>query len=407
MMPSTHLSSDRSDPDPSPQDLPLFQGGVFFQILRWARLAGNDSKKVGQRVAALVLLTWLPLLVLSAIDGRLMDESFSVPFLVDVEAHIRFLVVLPLLLLAEVQVQRLMPPILRQFREGQLIAQEAIPAWEAARASAHRLHASVAAEIVMLALVYGVGILTWQHYATLDVNTWYATPLADSKSFKLAGIWYSFVSLPIVQFLFLRWYYRLLIWARLLWQVSRLDLKLLPAHPDRCGGLGFLVLAGSAFAMLAAAHGAIAAGPIASRIFFAGAELTQFADVIGAVVIFMLCVVFGPILFFGSRLFATRQAGLLKYGILAIRYNRDFDAKWLDGAPPPADETLLGSADIQSLADLANSYGVVRSMRLTPITPIAVLQLVAATLTPILPLLLTMYSPEQLIEQLGNILLII
>ncbi len=405
MKPSAHSSGDRSDPAPSPQDLPLFQGGALFQILRRVRLTGDDPKKVRQRVAALALLTWLPLLVLSAIGGRLMGESVSVPFLMDIEAHIRFLVALPLLLLAEVQVQRLMPPMLRQFREGQLIAQEAIPAWEAARASARRLQASVTAEIVMLALVYGVGMLViWRHYGTLNVDTWYATPLADGSSLTLAGIWYGFVSVPIVQFLVLRWYYRLLIWARLLWQVSRLDLKLLPAHPDRCGGLGFLALAGSAFAMLAAAHGAIAAGPIASRIFFAGAELPQFADVIGAVVIFMLCVVFGPVLFFVPRLFAARQAGLLKYGILAVRYNRDFDAKWLDGVPPPADETLLGSADIQSQADLANSYGVVRSMRLAPITLNAVLQLAAATLIPLLPLLLTMYSPEQLIERVAKVL---
>jgi hypothetical protein len=37
-------------------------------------------------------------------------------------------------------------------------------------------------------------------------------------------------------------------------------------------------------------------------------------------------------------------------------------------APGPADESFVGGGDIQSLADLANSYEVVRGMQLAPIT---------------------------------------
>jgi len=207
---------------------------------------------------------------------------------------------------------------------------------------------------------------------------------------------------PIVQFLLLRWYWRVLVWARLLWQLSRIELRLVPAHPDRYGGLGFLNSTGYAFTILAAAHGALTAGPIASRIFFAGATLTDFGSEIGGVVIFMLCIVLGPLLFFAPQLAAAKQASLLEYGALAERYVRGFDAKWLSGAAP-ANADLIGSADIQSQADLGTSYDVVRTMRIAPLSLEAVLPLAVATLVPILPLVLTMIPLNELLKKLLGI----
>ena len=95
--------------------------------------------------------------------------------------------------------------------------------------------------------------------------------------------------------------------------------------------------------------------------------------------------------------------GLREYGTLAERYVREFDAKWLRGGAP-ANEPFVGSADIQSLADLGNSYEVVRTMRFAPITREARHHLVAATLLPIAPLLLTIMPLEELVKLLFGIL---
>jgi len=194
----------------------------------------------------------------------------------------------------------------------------------------------------------------------------------------------------------------MLVWARLLWQVSRIELSLVPAHPDRYGGLGFLTSTGYAFTMFAAAHGALMAGQIASRIFFAGATLPQFANEISGLIIFMLCVVLAPLLFFAPQLAAAKQAGVLEYGALAERYVRGFDAKWLRGGAP-ADEELIGSADIQSQADLGTSYDVVRSMRIAPLSIQAIVPLVLATVIPIAPLMLTMIPLNELLKKLFGI----
>ncbi len=174
------------------------------------------------------------------------------------------------------------------------------------------------------------------------------------------------MSLPLFQFLLIRWYFRLFLWARFLWHVSRLELQLVPTHPDRCGGLGFLSSIVYAFTPVLLAQGVVLAGMIAGRIFYAGAQLPQFkVDLIGLAAVMVLAVL-APLLVFGPHLERAKRAGLREYGTLAQRYVREYDHKWLRGTPP--DEPFVGSADIQSLADLGNSFDVVKEMRYVPFT---------------------------------------
>ena len=326
------------------------------------------------------------------------------PFLMDVDVHVRFLVVIPLLIVAELVVHRRMRPLVKQFLERDLIPEGAMARFNAVISSAFRLRNSVLAEVLLIAFVYGVGVLVlWRHYMALDAATWYATPSPDGSKLSLAGMWYGYVSLPIFQFLLIRWYFRLFIWARFLWQVSRVELSLVPTHPDRVGGLGFLANTAYAFAPLSVAHGALLAGMVANRIFYLGAKLPEFKMEIAALAAFLVCAVIGPLLVFAPQLAQAKRTGLREYGTLAERYVREFDSKWLRGGAPP-DELFVGSADIQSLADLGNSFEVVRTMRIAPVTKETILQLAAATLLPVVPLALTMMPLEELLKRLLGIL---
>lgn len=387
-----------------PRDFSLILGGPLFQLLRRAHLTDDALTMLRQRIVVISLCAWLPLLVLAAVEGRLLAGSASVPFLFDLEVHIRYLVALPLLIVAELVVHRRMRPLVRQFLERNLVPESAMARYEAAIASVLRLRNSMLAELLIVAIVYGVGVLIiWRQYVALDATTWYATPTAEGSRLSLAGMWYGYVSVPIFQFLLCRWYFRLFIWARFLWQVSRIELSLVPTHPDRAGGLGFLANTAYGLAMLATAHGALVAAQLADRIFFLGAALTQFAAWIAAMVILPLCAILGPLLVFAPQLAHTKRKGLREYGALAERYVREFDAKWLRGGAP-ADEPFVGSGDIQSLADLGNSYEVVRTMRIVPITRDAVLLVAAATLAPVAPLLLTLMPLDALLKALLAIL---
>jgi len=387
-----------------PPDFSLVLGGPLFQLLRRAHLSDDALTHVRQRVIVISILCWLPLLALSALEGNLLGGSVAVSFLHDWEAHVRFLVVVPLLIVAELVVHQRMRFLVRQFLERQLIPESAVPRFDAAIASAVRLRNSVLAEVLLIAFVYGVGILiVWRQYIALDAATWYALPSDRGAEFSLAGVWFAYVSLPFFQFLLLRWYFRLFIWSRFLWQVSRIELNLVPTHPDRAGGLGFLAATAYAFMPLLTAHGALLAGNLANRIFHLGAALPDFKLEILILVVWLLCIVLGPLMVFAPQLAQAKRAGNREYGALAQRYAREFDAKWLRRGAPPA-EPLLGSSDIQSLGDMGTSFEVVKGMRIAPVTRDTILRLAAAALAPLVPLALTMMPLEELLKRLFGML---
>jgi hypothetical protein len=116
---------------------------------------------------------------------------------------------------------------------------------------------------------YTFGLWLWHGRLALETSTWYAHP-GGRWHLTPAGVWYVFVSIPIAQFILLRWYLRLFIWFRFLWQVSRINLNLISTHPDRCAGLAFLGKSAYAFGPILFAQGAMLAGLVASRILYRG-----------------------------------------------------------------------------------------------------------------------------------------
>ena len=389
---------------PDPYDFSLVLGGPLFQLARRTHLVGNALELLRRRVIVAVALTWLPLLVLSILAGRAWGAAVQVPFFKDIEVHVRLLVALPLLIIAELVVHQRMRPLVHRFLERDLVAESDRAKFVAAHESAMRLRNSVLVEVLLIAFVYAGVIFLWPHYGLLHVPTWSSLPGDGGARLTPAGWWLAYVSLPLFQFMLVRWYFRLFLWIRFLAQVSRCRLRLVPTHPDRAGGLGFLATIAFAFAPLLSAHGALVAGFIANRIFFQGATLVDFKIELIVVVLFLLILVEGPLLFFMPQLAAARRDGLREYGTLAQRYVREFDDKWIHGAAP-AGEPLVGSADIQSLADLANSYEVVRSMNVVPFSRNTLVQLAAATLLPVAPLLLTMISLDELMKRLLQVVL--
>ena len=403
---SASLPIPGAPPSRDRADFSFVLGGPLFQLFHRLHLAGDRLELPRRRIIASAAIAWVPLLILAVAQGLALGDRVAVPFLLDIDAHVRFLLVVPLLIAAELVVHQRIRFVAQQFLERELIAPGERRRFEAAVASTKRLRNSVVAEVALLAFVYLVGVnVIWRGYTALDTDTWYATKGADGMTLSLAGMWYAFVSVPFAQFLLLRWYYRIFIWARFLWQVSRIPLRLVPAHPDRLGGLGFLSATSSAFAPLAAAHGALVSAWIANRIFYHGAALLDFKVEIVVVAVWMLCLVFVPFLMFSGRLAHFSRQGERDYGPLAERYAHQFEAKWVGASPREAGEGLLGSNDIQSLADMANVYGVVHSMRLVPFTKQGAIQVLAATLAPIAPLALTMMPLGELVRRLAKMVL--
>lgn len=376
-------------------DFSLFLGGPLFQFFRRAHLTGDGLEPVYRRVIVITAIAWLPLLLLSLWEhfaGRVVAVSFAH----DVEVHARFLVALPVLIFGELIVHSRLTPAVRRFVERRIVIPEDLPRFDSAIASAVRVRDSIAIEIALMVFVYALGLPLWGSRIPINSATWYADP-GGRWHLTTAGYWYVFVSIPIIQFVLLRWYMRLFIWFRFLWQVSRLNLHLVATHPDRCAGLAFLGKGSYAYGPLLFAQGAMLAGLVATRVLYHGEKLTSFKLDIGGFVVFFVFAALCPLLMFTAKLTAAKRRGLAEYGQIAQDYVDEFEQKWVGHSET---EELLGSGDIQSLADMGNSYSVVSEMRTLPVKLDDITRLVAATVAPFLPLLLTVFSFEELVTQL-------
>ena len=381
-------------------DFSIVSGGLLHRLWRRTGLCGDALELTGRRVLVTAFVTWVPLLLLTIVEGNAWGGSGRVSFLQDVETHARLLIAAPLFILAELRVHKVLSRLVRLFVERGLIRDPDRPRFDAAVASAVRLRNSVVPELLLIAFVYGVGLpFVWRDRVALGVSSWYATVEGGQLRASLAGWWVALVSMPVLQFLVLRWFLRFFIWGRFLWQVSRIRLSLEPTHPDRTAGLHFLARSGRAFNVVLLAFGTVLAGMMANRIFYEGAKLLQFKVEVVGVVGLLLLLVLGPLLVFYRPLRAARRLGMEEYGTLGQLYAREFDRRWVRGGHPPDDGSLLGSADIQSLADLHNGYAMIERIRLVPFGMKNVTGLVAPILLPVAPLLLTMLSVEQLIDR--------
>ncbi len=387
-----------------PPDFSLVLGGPLFQLLLRSHLTSPALTLMKRRVVFVSLFAWLPLLLLSLVAGKAWG-GVGLPFLYDLEMQARFLVALPLLIAAELLVHRRLRLVVGQFIDRDIITEKVLPRFKEVIASAMKLRNSVAIELILFFLIFVGGHYAWTMARGIAkigtiAGTWYATTSNGGPQLSMAGYWFIFVSRPLFQFILIRWYFRLFIWARFLWQSSRLELNLIPTHPDRAAGLGFLGMSCAAFMPLLLAHGVMLAGLMANPIFFAGSKLTDFKmEIIGFVAVLLL-IVLGPLLVFSPSLMRAKRTGLREYGMLASRYVSEFDLKWVRGGAAD-DEQLIGSGDIQSLADLGNSFQVIRDIQPFPFgIKDTVIELVVITLIPVLPLVLTMIPLEELITRL-------
>jgi hypothetical protein len=381
------------------EDFSLVLGGPLYQLLRKAHLEGEALELLHRRIGAAVVVTWFPLLIFSLL-GAVAGGAGRISFFHDIEVQVRFLVALPILIAAELLVNARLRSAVRRFTEWRIVLPEHRAAFRKAIDSALKIRNSVAVELALIAIVYTVGLLVWNSRTELGLVTWYALP-GSRWNLTRAGYWYVFVSLPLFQFILLRWYLRFLIWFRFLWQVNRIELNLLPTHPDRCGGLSFLGKSSYAFAPILFAQGAILAGVVASRVLYRGETLQSFRFQIGAFILFFVIVVLAPLLMFTPRMAQARRKGLADYGLLAQRYVESFDQKWVKDSLSSSE--LLGTGDIQSLADLGNAYQVVREMRTVPFGLQDISRLAIATAAPLSPLLLTVFSFEELLIRIVKI----
>lgn len=364
----------------------LVKGGLAYRLLTRAGLICRETHDVTKAAIVLAAVTWLPLLVLSAAQGLAIGQAVQVPFLCDFAAYARFIVAVPMFLLAEMVVDRWLRPGVEQFRRTALIEEADIPRFDAAVRQVSMLRDSALAELVILAGIWATAALGFSHEVSGQVSTW----RAPSHHLTPQGWYYAFVSMSIFRFLFYRWGLRIIIWFWFLFRVSRLHLKLIPTHPDLSGGLGFLGVVQSGFWPVVLPASTVLAGVYADKIVYERTSMSSLEFAISGWLVAVLIVFLGPLLVYAPKLIRAKSKGLLDYGALATEYTRSFDQKWNRANP----QDLLGTSDIQSLADIGNAFAVMTRMQPVPFGLSAVVMLGFAALAP-LALLLPLSKPVE------------
>jgi hypothetical protein len=346
------------------------------------------------QVAAAAAIGWVPLVALGAVD-RLLTGRLD-PLLLDVSVHVRLLVAVPLLLIAELGLAQQSHQALHDLVDEGFVGEGERARFDRLVRSAERLWNARTPQMIILSLALLTGAATLVGWLSPTGVIGRARPSA----LDAARIWFGVVALPLFLFLLIRALWRWVIWARTVAGLARLGLRLVAGHPDRRGGIGFLTLPSLAFnapfllavsSVLCAAWG-----------WGGGIPLREFQGVFVVFVVGGVLLAFGPLALFTPRLVVVYRAGIAKYGGLATDYIRRFLQRWME---PDARNELLGSADVQGLNDMGGAYR--ETVEKTSITIFGVRDLItilAVMLLPTVVLALSTMPLDVVMQKLGKLL---
>jgi hypothetical protein len=383
--------------------LALFEGGPPCKSLTWIGLIRAGRADIPRRALFAVAVGWLPLAILTALQGDFIRADAANSFLLDFGVHARFLIAAPLLILAESTCAPRLAAIARQFVRSGLVSDSDRDRYEGAVSSSRRLMNSGAAEIAAVALAYALIAAIYITKPISEVPGWHGMIQDNYVSVSPAGWWALLVSLPLLLISELGWLWRVCIWTRFLWLMSKLNLRLIPAHPDHAAGLGFVSSSLNAFLALGFIVGITAAGPVMNQIVHHGASPLQFKLLVAGVTAAVVLLFAAPLFVFVRCLHAEQHRGKFEYGALAVRMGQQLEHKWLTPAQD-VDEAALEVSDFSATTDLYSVVSNVHAMKIIPLDVRGVAVLVIATWLPFLPLALLVTPFDVILRKVVGLL---
>ncbi len=364
---------------------PLYRLGCRLGLIR----DGTNSVALGLVIG---LLLWVVLVVL-AVGGGSGESLFSLKL---IGAHVRLLVVIPLMFVSETVLNPRMSAFAHGLLRRGIVSPDQAARYEAIVSRVCRWRDSWLLEVLclLLALLASFGI------SQVDTSGNSADISADriASGGVWAAWWYGAICLTVFRFLLVRTLLRIILWAHFLWRVSRLNLRLYAMHPDCSAGLGNLVTVQMQFLPLVLGFAMLRSAQFAEEISSGTMALDTIYPGIAVLILLNLALIIGPLLVFTPKLWKCRLDGLADYMVLAEDYVGQFDRKWVRTSPRT--EPILGTPDIQSLSDLSNSVQIVLKMRLVPSNMRAVTYIIGAVVVPMLPLALFRFPLTDLAKKL-------
>ena len=361
-------------------------GGPLYELGRKLGLVRGETNTLLLGLA-LGWGLWFVIVALSLIEG-VTNEMFS---MLVVGAHVRLLLVIPLFFVSESWVVPRMAAFAGTITRSGVVPPDALPALNAEVLRIRRWTQSwwPEAACLLIAILLEVTRLRLQVYG-------------ETGGFSSAqtGLWFGVyfrVGLTLFRFLLFRWIWKWAVWCRFLWRVSRLNLHVIPGHPDRAGGLGSLEGVHERVTPLVIAFSILECASFAESISAGSLAATELYSSLTLLLLVDSALFLAPLLVFTDKLWDARTKGVGRYMSLAARYVSEFELKWLRD-DIPADAPLLGNPDLQSLADLADAVNVVKGMRWVTIGPRLLTMMTLGAIVPLAPLLLFQYPIAELMQ---------
>ncbi|MEK7950907.1 hypothetical protein [Luteolibacter soli] len=338
----------------------------------------NGKDGVIRRTVIFCLLAWLPLVVWALVTGRAFDNSTGEPLLQHYSIHVRFLLALPALIFGERVARSTLKRLLPRFVDMGLISEEKVPAFGKVIADLLRLRnatlpwVGIAGAIVAAAFVPDTGI-------HLEELNW----AKDGQGLGFGGWWFLLVSRPIYQLFLFSWLWRVVLLFIFYRRIAKLGLDLLPAHPDRLGGLGFIATTPRGFSPFAFALSCVTASKWAHDIAWHGAHVNDL-KVHGAIfVVMIVALCLFPLVVFFPLLKKAKRKGVAEYGALVARYDRMVAQRWIRGEET-GEQPLLSAPELGPSCDIHSLYDSVRGMRMLPVDKTSLLPLLIPLALPLI-----------------------
>ncbi|QNK01003.1 hypothetical protein [Dyella telluris] len=380
----------------------IFDEARHVTVLRRMRLIKPEHRaEAGRRILFAVAIGWLPLAIICLVEWLFLHSSSSAGFFSDVAAYARFLLAVPILILSDYIILPRLEAIAQYFVHSGLVLPDDRQRFDEAIASARRMSLGVWPSLGMAIVVYSLVItigVTISPQALLDWQR------ADGPlNLSVAGWWNLLVSSPLVLGLILSWLWRLGVWMRFLHLLSRMQLRLVPSHPDKAAGLEFVALSPRIFAPLAFAIGVLTAGTLGNEVVHLHLDPMDHIAVPVATAIVVVALLISPPLLFARTLMLTRRRGVFEYGALARQVGAEFEAKWLDGKKT-VDTSALSEPDFSATTDLYSVAANVYAMQPTLFDPRVAASVAIATLVPFAPIWLAAIPTKVLLTHLIGLL---
>jgi hypothetical protein len=386
---------------PLVDDFSLTSSGIIYKIVSRLGLGGTSNKHITKRILYLIAITWLPLLALSALQGLAFGDKVEIPFWKDFAIHSKFLIILPLLLLAEGPFDLKLKDLTMQFFRSGILDEKDFGKYEEIKRKVKRLTDSILPDIFILILIVINLLFRFISVGSDQISIWIFLPDNQASSISWAGIYLAIICGPFFQFILMRWIWRWIIWFIYFRELARLQLKLNPAHPDMAGGLGFLGYPPGPFIQVVFALAILFSTAIAEKIYFLHDKLQTYYPLMAAFALLSILMNVLPLMVFMKPMIAKRREGFFEYSALIQDHHRQFDEKWLGKDREPV---LPGFADASSMADFNGSFEVVKNMKTLPFDIKIMVSTIIFAILPMLPLVAFEYNLTDLMVKVLKML---